>query len=219
MWARVHKVDRVKPHAKGAIVLVEDERSAAAMARVPPLSILIAVARVLDARRLLEAKYGGTGEVRYAAAATPPPFLSEAIARAGATISDRTGERVIAPAAPAGLASVIDTAFADLAYHTRTSMQAADLPSALRALEDRVRKAPPDRDGNPAAYWTAVFELASLAGELSRARGGRWVETKDVPVPFAIKFPEGGLASPAKLAQQIASGTAPIESMATDVTT
>jgi hypothetical protein len=219
VWARVHKIDRVKPQAKGAIVLVEDERNAGAMARVPPLSILVAIARVLDARRLLEAKYNGTGEVRYAAAATPPPFLSEAIARAGATVSDRTGERVISPANPAGVSSVIDTAFADLAYHTRTSMQAADLPSALRVLEDRVRKAPLDRDQSPAAYWTAVLELSALAGELSRARGGRWIETKEVPIPFAIKFPEGGLASPAKLAQQIVAGSAPIESMATDVTT
>ena len=53
MWARVHKIDRIRPQpGGGAIVLVEDERSAAAMARVPSLSVVIAVARVLNARRV-----------------------------------------------------------------------------------------------------------------------------------------------------------------------
>ena len=213
----MHKIDRVKPQKAGAIVLVEDERNAAAMARVPALSIIVAIARVLDARRLIESKYGGVGEVRYASTAIPPPFLSDAIQRAGAVLTDGSGERVRAPAAPAGVSSVIDAAFADLAYSTRSAMNAADISGALRTLEERRRKTPLQRDDNPALYWTAVFELAALAGELSRARGGRWIETKDVPVPFAIKFAEGGIASPTKLAQQIVEGSAPIESMATDV--
>jgi len=63
-----------------------------------------------------------------------------------------------------------------------------------------------------------VFELAALAGELSRSRGGRWIETTEMPVPFAIKFADGGLANPAKLAQKIVEGGDPVESMATDVT-
>ena len=219
MWARVHKVDRVKPQPKGgAIVLVEDERNAGQMARVPSLSTLIAVARVLNAKRVLETKYAGAGEIRYSTNASPPPFLAEAIARAGASLADRTGENVRAPAMPASIGSVVDTAFAELAYHVKSIVGGADMAGALKTLEERRRKAPMQKDDNPERYWSAVFELAALAGELSRSRGGRWIETKDVPVPFALKLAEGGIAMPAKLAQQIVEGAEPVESMATNVT-
>jgi hypothetical protein len=218
VWARVHKIDRIRPlPGGGAIVLVEDERSAAAMLRVPSLSVLIAIARILDARRVLEARYGGKGEVRYAAAASPPPPLLDAIIRAGASVSDGSGDRVVVPAAPAGLSAVIDHAFAELAHRVRTSSMSPDIGAALRAAEAARRKAPLDRDAAPAAYWTAVLELAALAGELSRPRGGRWIETAETPVPFAIRFPRGELAAPAKLAQQIVLGGEPLESMATEI--
>lgn len=219
MWARVHKIDRVKPLAKGgAIVFVEDERNAGHMSRVPSLTVLIAIARVLNAKRLLEAKYNGIGEVRYATNANPPSFLSEAIARSGAILCDRDGETIKAPAAPASVASTIDMAFAEFAYYTRGNVAATDIIGALRVLEERRRKTPLKKDDNAVVYWTSVFELAALAGELSRGRGGRWIDTKELPVPYAIKFTEGGVATPTKLAQQIVEGGDPIESMATDVT-
>ena len=218
MWARVHKIDRIRPlPGGGAIVLVEDERKAAAMLRVPSLSVLIAIARILNARRVLEARYGGKGELRYAAAATPPSPLLDAIIRAGAAVSDAGGERVTVPAAPAALSAVVDHAFAELAHHARTSSMSTDVGAALRAAEAARRKAPLDREANPAGYWTAVFELAALAGELSRSKGGRWVETTEMPVPFAIRFPGGEVAAPAKLAQRIVEGGDPLESMATEV--
>lgn len=218
MWARVHKIDRIRPlPGGGAIVLVEDDRRPAAMLRVPALSVLIAIARVLNARRALAAKYGGKGEVRYASVAPPPPPILEAIQRAGAAVADGAGERVLLPAAPAGLAAIIDGSFAELAHHTRTNAQQPDMGAALRAAEAARRKAPLDREANPAAYWPAVFELAALAGELSRPKGGRWIETAELPVPFAIRFPEGALAAPAKLAQRIVEGADPLESLATEV--
>jgi hypothetical protein len=217
VWARVHKIDRIRPlPGGGAVVLVEDERKAAAMMRVPSLSVLIAIARILNARRVLDTRYGGKGEVRYAAAAPPPPPLLDAIIRAGASVADRSGERVTVPAAPAGLSAVIDHTFAELAHHVRTSSLSPDLGTALHAAEAARRKAPLDRDANPAGYWTAVLELAALAGELSRGKGGRWVETTELPVPFAIRFPGGELAAPAKLAQRIVEGGDPLESMTTE---
>jgi hypothetical protein len=218
VWARVHKIDRIRPlPGGGAIVLVEDDRKAAAMVRVPALSALIAIARILNAQRALEARYGGKGEIRYAAAASPPPPLLEAILRAGASVADGGGERVIVPAAPAGLSAVIDHAFSELAHHVRTSSLAPDLGAALRAAEAARRKAPIDREADPAGYWTAVFELAALAGELSRGKGGRWIETEELPVPFAIRFPGGALAAPARLAQRIVGGSDALESMAVEV--
>jgi hypothetical protein len=215
MWARVDKIDRIRPQpGGGAIVLVEDERSAAAMARTPSLSTLIAIARILDARRVLELKYRGSGEVRYAAASSPPMFLVDAITRAGANITDRAADRVTIPAAPASVSSTIDVAFAELAQHVRTSIgPAVTMPAALRSTEERRRKAPIDVDAQPAMFWTAVFELTALAGELSRPRGGRWIDVPEMPVPFAIRLASGELARPARLAQRIVAGQESVESL------
>jgi hypothetical protein len=215
MWARVDKVDRIRPQPGGrAIVLIEDERSAAAMARVPSLSMLIAIARVLDARRVLDLRYAGAGEVRYAAFAAPPMFLVEAITRAGAHVSDRAGNTVLYNAAPAGIFSTIDQAFAELAHRVRVDIGKGAIGEALKLTEERRRKAPIDVEANPAGYWTAVFELTALAGELARPRGGRWIDTYEMPVPFAIKLATGELARPARLAQQIVAGAAPVETLA-----
>ena len=218
VWARVHKIDRIRPQpGGGAIVLVEDERNAAAMARIPSLSTLIAIARILDARRVLELRYRGTGEVRYAAASSPPMFLVDAITRAGAHVTDRAGDRIRVPAAPAAVSSTIDLAFAELAHHVRTSIGTAmTMPAALRTTEERRRKAPIDVDANPAMYWTAVFELTALAGELSRPRGGRWIDVPEMPVPFAIRLASGELARPARLAQRIVAGQESVESLASE---
>jgi hypothetical protein len=214
VWARVDKIDRIRPQASGgAIVLIEDERNAAAMGRIPSLSTLIATARILAARRVLDVRYRGSGEVRYAAASSPPNFLVEAITRAGAHISDRAGDRVTYPAAPAGVSSTIDLAFADLAHHVRTSIGQVTMSTALRTTEERRRRAPIEIDANPAGYWTAVFELTALAGELSRSRGGRWIETTEMPVPFAIRLTSGELAKPSKLAQRIVAGQEALESL------
>ena len=208
MWARVHKIDRIRPQpGGGAIVLVEDERTNANMARVPGLSTVIAIARVLNARRALDAKFGGKGEIRYAAGATLPNFLFDAVSRAGAAIADRTGETVICPAQPASVSSTIDTAFSELAHWTRGNVGVADVASALKRVEANRRAAPLDREKHPQLYWPAVFELASLAGEMSRSRNGRWIETTDMPVPFAIKFPDSAdLAKPTTLAQKLVEG-------------
>ena len=76
MWARIHKVDRVKPQPNGsAIVIVEDERNAAQMATVQGLSITIAVALVLNAKRAIDLKFNCKGEVRYCSTAALPDFL------------------------------------------------------------------------------------------------------------------------------------------------
>ena len=213
MWARVHKLDRVKAHGAGAIILVEDERSVAQMQRVPSLSSLIAIARVLAARRALEAKFDGKGEVRYAATALPS-FLSEAVTRAGAAVSERDGEAVKIPAQPSGVSALIDIAFSDLAHHVRTSIGVDDINAALRQSEERRRAKPLDRDAQPELYWPAVFELAALAGEQARRHGGRWVDTRDLPVPFAVKFTDGALSHPTVVAQKIVEGANPDDPLA-----
>jgi hypothetical protein len=205
VWARLHKLDRVKPLAAGgAIVTIEDERPTTLMQRNPSLSMLVAIARVLSAHRALEAKFDGKGEVRYQVHATVPSFLSEAIARAGGALYD--GDRILSPAAPAGVAAIIDVAFAELAHYTRGTVGIVDLAAALAHVEKTRRAKPLDKDAQPDAYWPAVLELAALAGELARKRGGRWIDTRDLPIPFALKFPDGKLAHPTQVAQKIVEG-------------
>ncbi|HTL38996.1 MAG TPA: hypothetical protein VL326_37950 [Kofleriaceae bacterium] len=218
MWARVHKVDKIKPlPLGGAIVVLEDERNASHMQRVPSLSTLIAIARVLAAKRLLAIKFDGKGEVRYATNALVPSFLSEAIARAGAAVTERDGEKIKMPAAPSGVAAIIDVAFSELAHHARGAVGVLDIGAALKQIEARRRASPLDRDKQPELYWPAVFELAALAGEQSRARGGRWIETTELPVPFALKFPEGQLAKPTEVAQKIVEGKDELDASMADV--
>lgn len=207
MWARVHKLDRVRAlPTGGAVILIEDERTPPQMLRVPSLSSLIAIARVLAAKRALEAKFDGKGEVRYVTSAMLPSFLSEAITRAGAAIADRNGDRVVVPASPAGVAALVDVAFSELAHHVRGALGVVDLGVALERLEKQRRAKPLDRDKEPQLYWPAVLELAALAGEQSRRRGGRWIDTRDLPIPFALKLADGKLAHPTVVAQKIVEG-------------
>jgi len=209
MWARVHKLDRVRAQPTGGVLIVlEDGRSSKQIQLVPSLSILIAVARVLAARRALELKFDGKGEVRYAVGGKLPSEVSEAISRAGAAIADVTGDKVEVPAQPSGVAAIIDIAFSDLAHHVRGNLGVADLAAALKQTEARRVAAPLDRDKDTERYWPAVLELASLAGELSRSRGARWIETRDLPVPFAMKFPDGAISHPTVVAQSIVEGSA-----------
>jgi hypothetical protein len=118
------------------------------------------------------------------------------------------------PAAPASVSAIVDNAMAELAHYTRTNVGASTIKEALDKVEATRRKSPLDKESNPAAYWTAVFELAALAGELSRAQGGMWIETKEMPVPFAIRVANGKVATPTKAAMRIVEGVSfPEESM------
>jgi hypothetical protein len=218
VWARVHKVDKIKSlPTGGAIVILDDERNGSQMQRVPCLSTLVAIARVLAAKRLLAVKFDGKGEVRYATNALVPSFLSEAIQRAGAAVTERDGEAIKVPAAPSGVAALIDVAFSELAHYARGTIGVIDIGAALKQIEQRRRAAPLDRDKEPEKYWPAVLELSALAGEQSRTRGGRWIDTTDLPVPFALKFPEGQLAKPTEIAQKIVEGNDELDASMADV--
>jgi len=207
MWARLHKIDKVRPQPNGgAIVIIEDERTAGNMQRVSSLSALVAIARVLSGFRVLDAKFGGKGEVRYATWANVPSVMSEAITRAGGSVATGDGATIRIPPQRTSIESTIDVAFAELATHVRSALGISELDKALERLEAQRRAAPLDKDAQPEKYWTAVLEIAALAGEQSRRKNGRWIDTKDMPLPFAIRYPDGAMSRPTQVAEKIVSG-------------
>ncbi len=209
MWARVHKLDKAKPlPGGGAIVLVLDERNLGQIERIPSLSTLVAVARILAAKRALEVKFEGKGEVRYAVTARVPGWFSDVIVKAGAAVASPDGDQVAIPGRPGGIDATVDVAFTELAHYTKNALGISDMAAALKHLETRRRAAPLDKDAKPEQYWPAVFELAAIAAERARPRGARWITTRDLPVPFALKIGDSGLAKPTVAAQEIVEGRA-----------
>jgi hypothetical protein len=209
MWARLHKIDRIKPMANGgATVFIEDERTPPQIQRMQSVSTLIAVARVLNAKQALDAKYGGKGEIRYMVAAGAPSFLVEAVARAGSHVVDRDRDKVEMAAQPASVDALVDVAFSELAHSVKVNLDAPDIAAALTKLEQQRRKSPLDRETQSHLYWPAVFELGALAGETSRRHLARWVEAREMPVPFVLRLGDQGVARPLSVAQKIVEGAA-----------
>jgi hypothetical protein len=57
----------------------------------------------------------------------------------------------------------------------------------LQAVEDALAATAPSPEDDEAAYWSAVFKLGAVGGELIRAsNGGRWVQIERGNLPFAL---------------------------------
>lgn len=180
--------------ASRPVALQTDHRSTREIEDEPELSVLFAMARVLNARTHLVAEGHLAGDVHYVVADEPPPLLREALAATGAVLEhvDDRLERLGGPSeTTAGV--IADRAFAALARRAAARVGVRDLAIALRMLEDQTFAAPPEREDEP-AYWRRVLELAALTGELLRAKhpdAGRWVQTDRALVPFGFQVAGG----------------------------
>ncbi|HEU0035379.1 MAG TPA: hypothetical protein VFQ53_32440 [Kofleriaceae bacterium] len=179
------------------VAVQTDHRSASDIEAEPELSVLFAMARVLNARSHVTER-GGSTDVRYVVPDEPPAVLREALVATGAVVERMHGAATsLEPLGPpnedaAGM--LADRAFRELARRAAARMGTRDLAIALRMLEDQTFAAPPERADEP-AYWQRVLELAALTGELLRAKypaHGRWVQTDRALVPFGFQ-----LSSPA----------------------
>ncbi|MEO8702669.1 MAG: hypothetical protein ABI867_21675 [Kofleriaceae bacterium] len=202
-WASVDKLALAKPRADGrATVVVSDERLNSQIAEVVPLSTVIAIARVLRGRRVLEER-GRPGVVVYQCKQAPPQFLIDAVTAAGGIVFDGTREHV-APK-PLALTVQLDAAFLDLATVVRRRLKVADFAGALDVLESTLQRQPAEG----AAVWPAVMELIALTAELVRdRRPARWIEALDQRLPLALDLGAGTRLYPAQVAQTIATGGA-----------
>ncbi len=198
MYCSLDKID-LAAHIAGRLVAIQtDHRARAEIEREPELSVLFALARVLNARDHMAEQGEPGAAIHYVVSEDPPAVLREALAAVGATLEwhDDRREALGAPSESAAN-ELADRMFAALAHKTAARVGTRDVGMALRMLEDQTWTAPPTRD-DERAYWERVLELAALAGELLRAKHpdtGRWVHTDRAVVPFGFQVSTGDSAT------------------------
>jgi hypothetical protein len=198
MYCSLDKIDLAAQIDGRPVAIQTDHRARAEIEREPELSVLFALARVLNARDHMAGEGEPAAAIHYMVSEDPPDLLREALTSAGAVLewSDDRRELLGAPSEEA-MNTLADRMFASLARRTATRVGTRDLGMALRMLEDQTWTAPPERD-DERAYWERVLELASLAGELLRAKhpdAGRWVHTDRAMVPFGFQVSTGDSAT------------------------
>lgn len=186
VFAELDRVDIVFDDEEGRRIAVQtDHRDAAAQARTPALTELVAVLRVLAARR-----FDG---VVYATLTEPAPFVRAAVEAAGARL--RVGEDDWAPASTPDLAGTDRRVAAALDRLGQDVMARFALPidrGGLERLEAEWASRELDRAGDPENFTTAWLELAGAAGVvMSAIHGGRWtrgeVFGEGVPYGWALE--------------------------------
>lgn len=206
-WADLEKLQGAKRPDGTMMVVLRDERGASAIRETRSLSILFAISRVAYGRSVLEEKYGGNGRVVYTTAGLPPAFLVEAVCAAGGVVFDGATEHALAK--PPELSMLLDGTFCDFAIEVKRRYKVKSMRDALEIREIELRKRPVDA-ANPAARWTAIFELVALAGEAAREkRPGKWIldPSPSVRFPHALDFGGGQKIMPLRMANAIVTGS------------
>ncbi|MFN0252163.1 MAG: hypothetical protein ACKV2T_35130 [Kofleriaceae bacterium] len=206
MYCSLDKIDLAAQIDGQPVAMQTDHRGRAEIEREPELSILFALARVLNARDHMADEGAPNAAIHYVVSEEPPELLRDALVAAGATLEitdhrrePRVGSTIELLGAPSERAAseLADRMFAALARRTAARVGTRDLGMALRMLEDQTWTAPPARD-DERAYWARVLELAALAGELLRAKHpdtGCWVHTDRAIVPFGFQVSTGESAT------------------------
>jgi hypothetical protein len=189
MFSSLDRIDIVlKPGPDGRRTYVQtDHRSAAEVEEEPELSVLFALTRVLNPKRM-----AGEGEpepvVLYTAQELPPPFLRQAVRAAGRRITVGTDERPVPDdEEPPPLGEVIASAFATLARAVATEHGVRLTVQGLEKVEAALADEAGDPEEDEVSYWSAVMKLGTFGGELIRAsNGGRWQVVDSGTLPFAL---------------------------------
>jgi hypothetical protein len=198
VYCSLDKIDLAAQIDGQPVAVQTDHRARAEIEREPELSVLFALARVLNAREHMAGEGVPGAAIHYVVSEDPPELLREALTAVGATL-EWTNDRREPLGAPSERAAseLADRMFAALARKTAVRVGTRDIGMALRMLEDQTWAAPPERD-DERAYWERVLELAALAGELLRAKHpdtGRWVHTDRAIVPFGFQVSTGESAT------------------------
>jgi len=200
------------PATGGQRMVQTDHREAAEIEAEPEVSVLFALTRVLNARKVASRRPADVPTaIQCMHLHPPPPFLQQVIASAGGavivdedTVLPFDGER----RDPGELADAAFRALAERVQRTR-SVNASTAPideALLAAIEAELDdEGAPDREEDEIAYWTRVVELAAVGGELLRARtGGRWIVDPEnyADVPFVFTYGAGGIVNVANKAKK-----------------
>jgi hypothetical protein len=198
VFCSIDKIDLAAKVDGKPIAVQTDLRTREEILDAPELSVLCALARIVNARAQLADDGHRDAAVHYVVAGEPPPMLREALAAAGGTLSigetpyEKCGDAARLEPLEGGSAYAVgtlaDRTFKELAKRAAARVGVRDLAMALRMLEDQTYANPPSRD-DEMAYWTRVLELSALAGELLRAKyAGRWVQSDRALVPFGFQL-------------------------------
>ncbi len=172
MFASLRSIDLVVQEPEGPVAVQTDDRPAEAVEATWALSVVLATARALNPKRLVELP-----RVRFVLSSPPSPRYRALVQALGAEVwHGLDGERW--PAAPdlELVGREGDEALRALGRRVLAATRPGTGRGAAEALEasyaGRV-----DRSANDAApWWTAVVELSAAIGELLAAeRPGRWV--------------------------------------------
>lgn len=204
MYCSIDKID-LAAQVDGRPVAVQiDHRAREQIEAEPELSVLYAMARVLNARtHLLDAGHVDA-IVHYSVDDEPPALLREAVGAVGGMIERRKRVESFGTANEQLSGELADRSFAALAQRVKSRVGSRDVAIALRMLEDQTFADPPSREDEP-AYWQRVLELAALAGELLRAKyPGHWIQTDRALVPFGFQVQSGAAVMfPTNRAQRV----------------
>jgi hypothetical protein len=205
MYSSIDRVDVVGETPEGALLVQTDHRSVSEIEQEPELSVLFALARILNAQHIAKAKQLKVAAIVYTPILGAPPFLVDALGTVGAHLEDMTTMQRTRLSSDRDPAELADHMFTALAAVVCERVGADGPEQALAFVEDdhgAAYGAAPDED-NEIAYWTTVFELMALTGEIIRARaGGSWVVADHGSVPFGFKLPTGSVLLPGNRAQR-----------------
>jgi hypothetical protein len=195
VYCSIDKIDLAARVDGKPIAVQTDHRGRDEIEAEPELSVLFAMARIVNARSQLADDGHPTAAVHYVVTEDPPALLREALTAAGGTI-ERADKRLtlekLGPPSESAVGMLADRCMTALARRAATRVGSRDLAIALRMLEDQTFANPPNRDDEE-RYWRRVLELAALAGELLRAKyPGRWIQTDRALVPFGFQLTTAG---------------------------
>src|SRR5258708_32962377 len=164
VYCSIDKIDLAARLDGNPIAVQTDHRTRDEIEAQPELSVLFAMARVVNARSQLADDGHPTAAVHYVVADDPPALLREALSAVGGTI-ERADRRLtlekLGPGSEAAVGVLADRSMVALARRAATRVGSRDLAMALRMLEDQTFANPPER-ADEERYWTRVLELAAL---------------------------------------------------------
>ncbi len=188
MYSSLDRADIVVRGKDGREQYVQtDHRSAAEIEAERELSVVFALIRVLNPKRMVK-EGEPEPDVIYGAMEEPPEFLRRAIRAAGGLIAVGLGSQPLPDTSPRPpLAEVVAAAFADLARAVAAEYRVQLTVEGLRTLEETLAENVGDPEEDEIGYWSSVVKLGAFAGEVLRAsNGGRWQVSDSGTLPFSL---------------------------------